>query len=257
MRSHQLYIFGTILLLFLSVFVGARMSPSQTKEDPPGVTLINKTKFEIVKVKRESNQLVFTFRNNYARRITAFTLTVGKNFRISEDHFSSEVAGEYGIKPHDTLERSFPIPSTSWNDPVVNATLQAVIFDDKTGDGDPVAFEDIRDNRLGQAVQIKRSLKVLEKYIQNGAPDIPRLGSELEVALNAPDAETLNQLRDLHPLGTINRTGKDPVSDRVKEGLHDAKVDARRRIDNAMRSLSPRDSLLEMKAHYEKLLQRL
>ena len=49
MRSHQLYIFGTILLLFLSVFVGARMSPSQTKEDPPGVTLINKTKFEIVK----------------------------------------------------------------------------------------------------------------------------------------------------------------------------------------------------------------
>jgi hypothetical protein len=257
MRSLQLYIFGTILLLCLGVFVGTRTSPSQNKEEPPGVTLINRTKFEVVKVKRENDRLVFSFKNNYERRITAFTLTVGQHYRISEDFVSNEVTDEFGIKPQDTVERSFPIPSTLWDDPIVNATLQAVIFDDKTGDGDPVVFEDMRDNRLGQAVQIKRSLKILEKYIQNGALNITKLSDELEVALSASDADTLNQLRELHPLGTINRKGKDPVSDRVKDGLHDAKADAQRRIDDAMRSVSPRDSLLDMKAHYEKLLKRL
>lgn len=254
MRFPRLYLFVTILLLCLGVFVVTRTSPSKTEEGPPDLQIINKTKFEIVKAKRENTQVRLSLKNNYERRITAFAVTVGLA-RMSEDFVVHELSEEFGIKPGEILDRNIPCPYP--DKPIVTVTVQAVIFDDKTGDGDPVNFEDMRDRRLGQAVQIKRSLKVLEKYLHFEIVDTTSLSNELDVALSASEADTLTKVRELHPLGTINRKGNGLLSDSVTQGLAEAKSDTKRRIDEAAQSSSVKDSLLTMKAYYEKLLKRL
>ncbi len=89
--------------------------------------------------------------------MTAFVITIGNDFRITEDFITSEIPDKVGIKSQKIFEKTYPISATLRTAPV---TLQAVVFEDKTGDGDPIIFEDLRDTHLGQAVQLKRFLKV-------------------------------------------------------------------------------------------------
>jgi hypothetical protein len=135
-------------------------------------------------------------------------------------------------------------------------TLQAVVLDDKSGDGDAAIFEDIRDTRLGQAVQIKRALKVLEKYSSDRA-DLENLKSEVRAELERPELDTLEAIKDLHSVGTINRKGQQALSDCVKEGLAAGQADILRRIDGAKVSPYNENSLLKIKGYYAALLKRL
>ena len=257
MRFLPTVAFVAILVLCLGIFVSTKTSPSQNTQEPAAdIKLTNKTNLQVIQAKREKKGLLLTFKNNYAKRITAFAVTIG-HFQFKEDFVSNEVSDEFGINPNGSLERRIPILSSNQNDSVIHATLQAVIFDDKSGDGDPVIFEDMRDDRLGQAIQIRRSLKILERYVRLEKFDTSQLKNELELAWGATETETVAELRQLRPLGTINRKGDGPLSAYVKTGLEDAKADAKRRFDEAAQSSSKRDSLLKIKAHYERLLKRL
>jgi len=256
MRFLPTFLFVAILVLCLGIFVSTKTSPSQNTQEPADIKLTNKTNLQVVKAKRDKNVLLLTLMNKYAKRVTAFAVTIG-SFRFTEDFVSNEVSDDFGINPNGSHERRIPIPSSNANDAVIHATLQAVIFEDKAGDGDPVVFEDMRDDRLGQAVQIKRSLKILERYVHLEKFDTSQLRSELESAWGATESETVADLRELRPLGTINRNGNGPLSTYVKDGLENAKADAKRRFDEAAQSPSKRDSLLRIKAHYQRLLKRL
>lgn len=137
-------------------------------------------------------------------------------------------------------------------------TVQAVVLDDKTGDGDAIIFEDVRDTRLGQAVQIKRSLKLLEKYIENGS-DLNSLRTEMVAALDRPELETLNAIKEIRSVGIINRKTTDALSAFVKEGLAAGTADVLRKVDQAKakKASDTKDFLVETKTHYETLLTKL
>lgn len=261
MRSPRLYVFLAIILslAFLS-FVKSLPFEAISQDDADKIVVVNKTKaFQVIEAKRVDNKLNISLKNNYVRRITAFVIRIGKNFRITEELISSEVSDEIGIKSQETVHRTFPIPSDVQYEPFLQITLHSIVLDDNTGDGDPVIFEDIRDARLGQAVQMRRALKLLDKYIPLGDSPVNtwQLKQDLEAALDGPETETLALLRDQHPLGVINRHGTDSLSDFVKDGLARGKSDALRRLMEAEQSSSPRDSLLKMKASYQKILKRL
>ena len=263
MRSPRLYLLTLVLLLSASVLVFTRTDRSPKSRSDDYVAVVNKTSgFQVLQATRSGDQITLSLKNNYPHSITAFVLTFGKGFQITEDFIIAELPDEVGIQPHQIFERTYTLPLDQPNESIRTSptnpaiTLQAVVLADKSGDGDVNSFEDVRDTRLGQAVQVKRSLRVLEKYINNML-DAENLETEMRAELDRPDHETLKAIKEIRPVGTINRKISDPLSDSVKEGLAAARTDVLRRLGEAKVSNRRKDVLLETKVYYEKLLNRL
>ena len=253
MRFHRLSVLAIFLLISLAALVFTKTYPAP-KPATQDLVLINKTSgFQILRAERVGNVLTLSVKNNYAQSITAFVLTVGNGFRITEDFATAESTDGVGIQPQQTFARKYPLPS---NQATETVTLQAVVLDDKSGDGDAAIFEDIRDTRLGQAVQIKRALKVFEKYSSTRS-DLENLKSEVRAELERPELDTLEAIREFHPVGTINRKSQQALSDCVKEGLAAGQEDILRKIDEAKVSPYEENSLQKIKGYYAALLKRL
>lgn len=255
MTFSRFYIFAAVLLLVLSALVLTRSIPSKTAQ-AGNISVLNKTSaFQVVSAQQVNNRLSLSFKNNSTQTVTALVITIGDDFRITEDFITSEIPDKVGIKPQRTFEKTYSIPATLRTVPV---TLQAVVFEDKTGDGDPIIFQDVRDNHLGQAVQVKRFLKVFDKHVNPPVPaNTDSLRQDLAAALDGPETETLSIIRELHPTGPINRNGNGSVSGFVKQGLEAAKIDILRRTSEFGSSEDPTVKLQELKAYYEQLLRRL
>lgn len=263
MRSTPFLICFAIVLLALGLLVFSQSSPlkATAQDDGHNIVIANKTSaFHVIEAKRGKDSFTLTLKNNYGRRITAFVITIEKNFRITEDFISSELS-EVGIDSQGTFQRTYPLSSSLQDQPSLDISIQSVVFDDKTGDGDPIIFEDIRDERLGRAVQVKRALKLLDKYLSSFNPhegvNTGQLRNDIQAALNRPEPETFILLRELHPLGTINRKGTNTLSDFVLEGLAAGEADALRRIEDVEHSANRKDSLLKIADYYQKLLERI
>jgi hypothetical protein len=253
MRFHRLSVVAILLLTLLAVFVFTKTHP-EPKAAPQEVVPINKTSgFRILQASRVGSELTLSIKNTYAKKITAFVLTAGNDFRITEDFITAEAPNEVGIQPQQTFTRTYPLPSDQSNPTVI---LQAVVLDDKTGDGDSVIFEDVRDTRLGHAVQVKRALKILERYAHE-TPNVDNLQTEMTTALNRPQLETLAAVKTIRPEGTINRKSPEALSGFVEEGLAAGRADVLRKLDEAKASRDKHDYLLKMKLYYETLLDRL
>ena len=85
MRFLPTVAFVAILVLCLGIFVSTKTSPSQNTQEPAtDIKLTNKTNLQVIQAKREKKGLLLTFKNNYAKRITAFAVTIG-HFQFKED----------------------------------------------------------------------------------------------------------------------------------------------------------------------------
>ena len=252
MRFHRLSVLAILLLISLAAFVFTKNHP-EPKAATQDLVPINKTQnVQILQANRAGNELALSIKNNYTQRITAFVLTIGR-FRITEDFVIAEAPNEVGIQPQQTFARTYPLPSDQAGETVV---VQAVVLDDKTGDGDPIIYEDVRDTRLGQAVQIRRALKVFDKYTHD-TPDVENLRTEILAAFDIPEPDTIKAIKDIRPVGTINRNSRQALSDSVNEGLAAGRSDVLRRIEEAKAARDKKESLLKIKAYYETLLVRL
>jgi len=253
MKVHRLSVLALFLLISLTALTFATVHPS-TEPTAQDLVPINKTSgLQILQAKHVGNELKLSLKNNYAQRITAYALTIGDGFRITEDLVFAEPPVELGIRPQRTFERSFTLSADELTETVV---LQAVVLEDKTGDGDPVICEDIQDNRLGQAVQIRRALRVLEKYADD-TPDVEKANTEMVAALNRPEPETLAAIKDIRAISTRNRNGQEALSDNVKEGLIAGRNTVLTKLNEAKASPYKKDYLRRMRVYYETLLNRL
>ena len=143
MPSPRIYVFAAVLLLALSVLVLTRNVPSQTAQSGD-ISVLNKTTaFQVISAQQVNNRLSLSLKNNSVHTVTAFVITIGSDFRITDDFITSEVPHKIGIKSQKIFEKTYPIPAALRTAAVV---LQAVVFEDKTGEGDPIIFEDIRDH---------------------------------------------------------------------------------------------------------------
>ena len=260
MKSPRFYVLTIALLLCLTGFTFNTTSKSLNPQENKTIRITNRTRtFQLTDARLVDNQLHLSFTNNDDRRVTAWVITFGTGHRysITEDYFVSEESDEPGIKPRQTLQRTFPLASSQLNS--TGVVLEAAVFDDKTGDGNPVNFEDIIDDRLGRALQIKRSLKLLDQYVDSldGRDSVGKLKAELEVDLSRPEAETLVALKELQVVSMINRSNRISISDSVHEGLAAGRTDVLRRVAELENCKDRKDKLLSIKTHYYKLLGRL
>lgn len=110
---------------------------------------------------------------------------------------------------------------------------------------------------MGQAVQLKRFLIVLDKHVNASLPlSTDNLRRDLETALDGPETETLSIILELDPT-SINRNGDGAVSDFVKQGLEAAKTDILRRTGEFGSSADTPAQVQKLKAYYRELLKRL
>lgn len=255
MTSPRVYVFAAVLLLALSVLVLTRSVPSKTAQSA-NISVLNKTNaFQVISAQQVNDRLSLSLKNNSAHTVTAFVITIGSELRITEDFVTSEIPDKIGIKSQKTFEKTYPLPPTLRTAPV---TLQAVLFENKTGEGDPVIFEDVKKNHLGQAVQLKRFLTVLDKHVSASMPlNTGNLRRDLETALDGPETETLSIILELDPTGSTNRNGNGAVSDFVKQGLEAAKIDILRRTGEFGSSDDTPAKLQKLKEYYRELLKRL
>jgi len=247
----------SVLAIFILTSVAAVVFTTTLRSTTPAaqdIVPINKTSgFQILQAKLVGNELKLSMKNNYAQRITAYVLTVGGEFRVIEDFIIAESPTEPGIRPQQTFDRSYTLSSRRLNEAIV---LQAVLLGDKTGDGDAAIYEEVLDTRLGQAVQIKRALKVLEKY-EDDTPDLEKMSTEMLAALDRPEVDTLETIKDFRRAGTRNDTTQVTLSDNVKGGLIAGRNQVLRKIEEAKVFPYKKHYLQRMKIYYEALVKRL
>jgi len=109
---------------------------------------------------------------------------------------------------------------------VPTVLLLAVMLKDGTEDGDARAAQQIKDQRLGQKLQIVRALRILEREGQS-RKDLKTTKSDVFAALNTSDSETLVSLSELSPSRSDNQ-----LSDELKAGLRWGREKMLRKLDD-------------------------
>lgn len=257
MRSrHILQIGFATLIIVLIIFSGiGRSSISGTVNDSPLV--INRTRsFEVIKASIDDNQLHLKLKNNYDKTITGFEISIGQEFTITEEFIFAEVS-DLGIKPQAIYSKSYPLPSSKGQKPSFDITIKTVVLDDGSGDGDILAFEDIKAKRLGEEIQLRRTIETLDRFFERSQSDIGRLKSEIASALNASETDTLNRLLQINPTGVINRDSQKALPDSVKWGLHKGRENILRKMAEVKDQNTEVEKLMQVKETYERILTRL
>lgn len=105
--------------------------------------------------------------------------------------------------------------------------LLAVLLKDGSDDGNSNVAQQIKDQRLGQKIQILRTLKILEREGQS-RKDLERTKSDIVAALNTSESETLASLSELSPISRSDNQ----LSDELKAGLEGGRQKMLRRFDD-------------------------
>ena len=197
-------------LLLIGLFAYTVLFDPRASASPQEITVISRTRGgEVLTAEVISNDVRIKLKNNHSDTITAFAIKLS-NTTIKEDFAFSEV--HFGIEPGDTFEKSYPLsPSPNGEPPTLY--LLTVLLKNGTRDGNSKVAQEIEDVRLGQKIQILRTIRILEKQGQSGN-DLKTIKSEMEAALNADEFEIRTIVKELQPTRTDSK-----LSDNLKNGL--------------------------------------
>src|ERR1044072_103157 len=140
MYSPRLSLIAASILLLTTLlisYVGKSSNrPPAPKTDGP--TIVNRTTgCEVVRVGSvEPSKILVTLKNHHAQRITAFAISVGKHFGVTEEFIYSEQEGSIGIAPQELFVKAIPIPFSVEGTRLPNVELLAVVLEDGSGDGE-------------------------------------------------------------------------------------------------------------------------
>lgn len=187
--------------------------------------------------------------NNHKKTITAFAIRITGSAVVKEDFAYSEV--HFGIEPGETFETGYPASPGS-EAPTIH--LLAVLLNDGTDDGNPKVVRQMRDQRLGQKIQILRTLRVLEREGQS-RKDLKTIKSDVFAALNASESETLANLSELSPTSRSDNQ----LSDELKAGLQwgREKIMQRFNVVENLPTVNQEQGLTELKTRALKLVSKL
>lgn len=244
-------ILTTGLLLSLVGILLAVSSQSQKPKSvtPPGLVVINKTKsLTVISTVRNGDELYIAFRNDHTKTILAYAISIG-NTRVTEDFAYSGFA-QAGIPPGTTHERRIHFSEST--EPI---NIDAVFLDGGIAEGKSAVVERIKDDRLGARIQIERTLKVLEKFLDPSHPkknaEVHSLKAEIVSLLNAPETDSLAALKRLQPTRSWHS-----LSDQAKNALEDGKQSVLSEFRAVEAADDPTEAMINLKQHYEKVLRR-
>ena len=240
---------GIILLVAFAMVLSARNHLASRSSN--AITVTSQTKGdEVLTAEFLNGRATIRLKNNHKETITAFVIRIGDT-TISEDFAYSEV--RFGIEPGDTLKRDYPV-SPPKDSALPTLSLLAVLLKDGTEDGDSKLAQRIKDERLGQKVQLIRTLRILEKEGQS-PKDLERVKSDILAALDTGESETRVILKELQPASRTDAK----LSDNFKNGLQWGREGILRRFEVLERQPpeSRNQAFLELKDRVNKAHQKL
>ena len=211
------------VLALIALLACALLFNPMASASPQELTVKSQTKgYEVLKAYLVDNEVRISLQNNHKKTITAFAIRVSGTATIREDFAYSEV--HFGIEPGETFETSYPVSPSS---EVPTIHLLAVLLKDGTDDGNSKVAQQMKDQRLGQKIQILRTLRILEREGQS-RKDLKTTKSDLVAALNSSESETLVTLSELSPISRSDNQ----LSDELKAGLQWGREKMLRRFDD-------------------------
>jgi len=238
----------SILLVFTyTVLLNSRVSAS-----PQELTVKSQTKGdEVLKADFLDDQIRIRLSNNHKATITAFVIrfddtTAIADFAYSEVHF--------GIEPGETFEKSYPFSRSSVGAELPTLHLLTVLLKDGTSDGNSKVAQQVREERLGEKIQLHRMLKVFEKE-GFSRKDIKAVKGDVTAALDAGEYEARIVRKELLPSSSID----DDFSEDLKSGLHWGREKMLRKLQTLEQLATERheQGLIELKGRAQKLLSKL
>src|SRR5256885_7074399 len=168
------------VLALIALLACALLFNPMASASPQELTVKSQTKgYEVLKAYLVDNEVRISLQNNHKKTITAFAIRVSGTATIREDFAYSEV--HFGIEPGETFETSYPVSPSS---EVPTIHLLAVLLKDGTDDGNSKVAQQMKDQRLGQKIQILRTLRILEREGQS-RKDLKTTKSDIVAALNS------------------------------------------------------------------------
>jgi hypothetical protein len=205
---------------------------------------------EVLKADFLDDQIRIRLSNNHKATITAFVIrfddtTAIADFAYSEVHF--------GIEPGQTFEKSYPFSRSSVAE-LPTLHLLTVLLSDGTWDGNSKVAQQIKDERLGEKIQIHRILKIFEKE-GFSRQDMKAVKGHVTAALDAGEYEARIVRKELLPSSSID----DNFSEDLKSGLHWGREKMLRKLQTLEQLPTERheQGLIELKGRAQKLLSKL
>jgi hypothetical protein len=199
-----------------------------------------------------NDQVKIKLKNNHKDTITAFVIRLN-DVTVKEDFAYSEV--EFGIEPGATLERDYPFPSSTQQSELPTLHLVTVLLRNGASDGNSKVAKEIKDERLGEKIQILRTLKILER--EGKSPkNLIRTKNDIVAALDSGEVETRNTLSELEPTLAIEN---EKLSDNLKAGLQWGRAKMLRRFEvvEKLPTEAREEGFTEFKARSQKLFAKL
>lgn len=248
MRRLILYISSVAVLSAIAI---SALSDNRIKAHQSyPLQVLNRTQsFEVIKAERGENDYSFTLKNTSDKTINSVSISPNKAYTVRTDYLYSEGPDHAGIAPGALYSDTQHLDSSEYTETI---EIKSIIFDDGSSEGDPAEIRDIEDSRLGTLVQMRRTVKELEKFLASGSADGFEFKSKLEKALDSPDDDTIKILKELKP---SRRFTKESLSESVRRGLNNGRQSAMYRISE-VQSLGLIKGLGFWKERYERVLQR-
>jgi len=237
-------------IIFLLIYT-ALLNPG-VQASPQELTVKSRTKgYEELKADFFDDQVRIHLQNNHKETISAFAIEFGDT-TVKEDFAYSEV--HFGIEPGETFEKSYPFSRSSLGAELPTLHLLTVLLKDGTNDGNPKVAQQIKDQRLGEKIQIHRMLKILEKE-GFSVNHIQALKGDIIAALDAGEYETRILRKELLPGSGMD----DNLSEDLKNGLHWGRETMLRRFQTLEQLPTERQEqgFIELKDRAQKLFAKL
>lgn len=225
-----IFILVAICALVLGIGGFARKSANDlpTRSNSPRVQ--NKTRaFEVKQIRHDEGRVELGLKNGYKRNITAFAVSV--NRLISQvDFLYSELEDQIGIAPEEVYTSGVSFARS--NNPAVAAQenldirVLAVVFDDKTSDGDPSLVAEILNMRQGSKIQLTRIIGLVNKALTS----LPIIDDTAFDKLRSQISSLPTDSQSSTAESTSLRGEKDAALRRLDQIVHSSSQSAKKRI---------------------------
>jgi len=223
----------------------------------------------VLSAERHNGHVKLSFRNDSNKNITAFVISSVTSprdvFTVTQEFAYSEV--DFVIAPGSIYEMRFGIDSDLNNQRNPSIDLSAVIFDDKSSEGDPQVAQGIADERLACKARLVRFTPLLDKMLAlldnklasyfNG-----QFKRDLATALSESEEELFIQLNKERPQ-IMSQQGEDKFPQQIQVGLHNGKgiisekVRDLESLQKAQGEYALREKIIWLQQTYEKIISRL
>jgi hypothetical protein len=171
-----------LILLFVALLSASVMTsralPEPQRQELPQVR--NETEsFQLVSVEKIGDLLQLRLKNTSKRAITAYKIGYSNGWQTGIDY----LIGDDVVAPGEIEEFRTPFNNLSSSDDPTSpqtVTILAVVFDDRSSEGDFKAADDILNNRLGQKIQLERINRLIKGVLKSPDSNTPAALSRLK-----------------------------------------------------------------------------